>query len=124
LFHPNVVRILKAGIIVTWKGIIIVASTTIKRKFLPGNWNLAKTYPASEQKNKFRKQRGIVTTTLFKKNLANGTTSNNWEKLSNLQLVGSIVGGQIYVSGKDLNAVNAIHTKGNITVSAAKSAMK
>ena len=43
LFQPNSTRIENAGIMVTWKGIMIVARTIINNILLPGNWNFAKT---------------------------------------------------------------------------------
>ena len=102
---------------------MMVASTAIKITFFPGKLNLAKMYPDNEQKKRLSMQIGRETTTLLRKYLAKGIVLNNCAILSNRHLTGSQVGGQTYVSGKDLNAVKIIQIKGKTTIIAARIAM-
>jgi len=95
---------------------MIVESTIKNRMFFPGKSNFAKTYPAIEQKIIFSKTTGNDTITLLRKNLKKGIASNNLIKLSSRHAAGNKVGGQIYVSGSDLNAVNTTQTNGKSVV--------
>ena len=63
--HPSLAKSTYLGISVTWLGSIIVLSTRMKKRSLPGKRNLAKAYATKEEDSKIPTKFMLVTNAEF-----------------------------------------------------------
>jgi len=99
---------------VTAPGIIIVPSRNMNRTPRPGNWNLAKPYPPSAQKNRASTVLVVAMNRVFQKARSAPACSKMNRYPSRLMLGEIRIGGWAKISSCGLKEVLSIQTKGRI----------
>src|SRR3954470_10951011 len=96
----------------TGNGTIRVASRSVNSTFLPGNENLAKIYPASDEVNRISAVTLTATITLLRNQVKNGAWVSTVRYASSVGCAGIITGGIRSASAGVLNDVRSIISSG------------